>query len=222
MPDQQSRPLAAPDRDCVLCPRLATFREDNRVKFPDWHNAPVRSFQADPEFGSVRLLIVGLAPGLRGANRTGRPFTGDYAGDLLYGSLQKFGHSEGTFQARTDDGMRLRRTMITNAVRCVPPENKPTGPEISACRSFLSERISTLPDLRVILALGVIAHGSVLAALGLRKSAWKFGHGALHSLPNGLVLADSYHCSRYNTNTGRLTEAMFHSVFESLVPLFDG
>ncbi|MCG8508417.1 MAG: uracil-DNA glycosylase [Rhodospirillales bacterium] len=218
----QTRPSESPDIDCALCSRLASFRDGNRAKFPDWFNAPVPSFHPDPDSKPVRLLIVGLAPGLRGANKTGRPFTGDYAGDLLYATLIKYGLAEGSYGAHPEDGLRLKGTMITNAVRCVPPENKPTGAEITACRPFLSARIAALPDLRVILALGGIAHGSILAALGLKKSAWKFGHGSQHRLPDGLMLADSYHCSRYNTNTGRLTEAMFHSVFENLRPLIGG
>lgn len=208
-----------PPRDCPLCPRLVDYRSANRATFPDWHNAPVASFLPSDAGPPARLLIVGLAPGMRGANRTGRPFTGDYAGDLLYSTLSKFGLSRGTFAARPDDGLQLVGCAITNAVRCVPPENKPVGAEINACRAFLSAQIAALPHLRAILALGTVAHGSVLAALGERKSAWKFVHGAQHKLPGGLVLADSYHCSRYNTNTGRLTEAMFHDVFEALTPL---
>ncbi len=209
----------APQRDCPLCPRLADFRHRNRAAFPDWHNAPVTSFLPRTANPPVRLLIVGLAPGLRGANRTGRPFTGDYAGDLLYATLARYGLSRGTFGGRPDDGLELVGCAITNAVRCVPPENKPIGAEINACRAFLTARIGALPDLQAILALGTVAHGSVLAALGERKSAWRFAHGAQHRLPGGLVLADSYHCSRYNTNTRRLTEAMFHDVFDGLLPI---
>ena len=206
-------PIQGPAPDCRLCPRLVRFRINNRDTFPNWHNGPVASF------GEVdaALLIVGLAPGLRGANRTGRPFTGDFAGDLLYGTLLKYGLAEGTFGARADDGFRLVRCRVTNAIRCVPPENRPTGAETTACRSFLAEEIAGLAQLKVIVALGVVAHGAVLAALGLRKSAMAFRHGALHPLPAGRVLADSYHCSRYNTNTGRLTEAMFHAVFAAVV-----
>lgn len=199
----------SPDANCALCPRLAAFRGTNREAFPDWHNAPVESF-GDP---AARLLIVGLAPGLRGANRTARPFTGDYAGDLLYATLDRFGFSNGRYDARADDGLRLSDCRITNAVRCVPPENKPVGAEIAACLGFLTGELTVTPRPRIALALGSIAHGAVLAALGLRKSSCRFGHGAIHALPDGTVLADSYHCSRYNTNTGRLTEAMFHDVF---------
>ena len=204
-----SRP---PGRDCALCPRLKEFRQANRARFPEWHNAPV------PSFGGVDagLLIVGLAPGLRGANATGRPFTGDFAGDLLYRTLLKFGLAAGTYGARADDGLRLVNCRITNAVRCVPPQNKPVGAEVAACRGFLADEIATLRRLKVVLALGTLAHGAVLAALGEKQSAWKFGHRQFHGLPGGLILADSYHCSRYNTNTGRLTEAMFHSAFEGI------
>jgi uracil-DNA glycosylase family 4 len=214
MPRSADGFLPAPN--CPLCPRLAEFRARNRAAFPDWHNAPVVPFMPA---AAVRLLIVGLAPGLRGANRTGRPFTGDYAGDLLYATLQAYGLAAGAYTARRDDGLRLVGCEITNAVRCVPPENKPTPKEIAACRPFLAAEIAALGELRVLLALGTIAHGTVLAALELRKAAWPFAHGALHRLPGGLVLADSYHCSRYNTNTGRLTKAMFHAVFDSLRPL---
>jgi len=214
-----ARPLdSRPPSGCPLCPRLAGFRNNNRAAFPGWHNDPVVPFgPAQP--AEVRLLIVGLAPGLRGANRTGRPFTGDYAGDLLYATLKKYGLAAGTYEARPDDGLRLIGCEITNAVRCVPPENKPTPAEIATCRPFLEAQIASLPALRAILALGTIAHGSVLAALKQRKSAWPFAHGALHRLPGGPVLADSYHCSRYNTNTGRLTEAMFHAVFDQVRPI---
>ncbi|MBF0093268.1 MAG: uracil-DNA glycosylase [Alphaproteobacteria bacterium] len=204
-----------PGSDCPLCPRLAVFREGNRASRPDWHNGPV------PSFGGVdaRVLVVGLAPGLRGANRTGRPFTGDAAGDLLYPTLLRFGFAEGEYRASPDDGLRLKGCRITNAVRCVPPENKPTPGEVAACRSFLVGELAGLPRLRVIVALGRVAHEAVLAALGLRRSATPFAHGAVHRLPDGRALADSYHCSRYNTNTGRLTEAMFHAVFEGVLDL---
>jgi uracil-DNA glycosylase family 4 len=202
-----------PAPDCPLCPRLVRFRTANRARFPDWHNGPVDSFGGADSV----LLIVGLAPGLRGANRTGRPFTGDSAGDLLYGTLVKYGLAKGTFGARADDGFRLVRCRVTNAVRCVPPENRPIGAESAACRPFLVDEIAGMARLRVILALGVLAHGATLAALGLRKSAVAFRHGAMHPLPGDRVLADSYHCSRYNTNTGRLTEAMFHAVIAAVV-----
>jgi len=201
-----------PDRDCPLCPRLAAFRGKQRAAYPDWHNAPV------PSFGGrdARLLIVGLAPGLRGANRTGRPFTGDYAGDLLYATLAKFGFARGHYEARADDGLALVDCRITNAVRCVPPENKPEPGEIAACRAFLAAEIAAMPKLRVVLALGAIAHQTVLGTLGERRAAFPFAHGALHRLARGLDLADSYHCSRYNTNTGKLTAAMFESVFATV------
>jgi uracil-DNA glycosylase len=208
----------APDRDCPLCPRLAAFRAENRKAFPAWHNAPVPSFgDAD-----ARLLVVGLGPGLKGANRTGRPFTGDYAGDLLYATLHKFGFAEGVYQAGREetawsgDSLRLKDARITNAVRCLPPQNKPLPIEIATCRRFLAAEIAALPRLRVIVALGRIAHDAVLMALSLKPSRYKFAHGAMHELPNGLLFADSYHCSRYNTNTGVLTTPMFESVFEAV------
>ena len=201
-----------PSRECGLCPRLAEFRAQNRSAYPEFFNAPV------PAFGSLdaRLLIVGLAPGLKGANQTGRPFTGDFAGDLRYATLGKFGFATGQYVQRPDDGLTLLDCRVTNGVRCVPPQNKPTGPEINACRPFLEHEIATMTNLECIVALGGISHGTVLTALGQRKSAWKFGHGALHRLPSGPLLADSYHCSRYNTNTRRLTEAMFHAVFATV------
>jgi uracil-DNA glycosylase family 4 len=167
------------------------------------------------------LLIVGLAPGLRGANRTGRPFTGDYAGGLLYATLRKYGFAEGDYDARPDDGLELRRARITNAVRCVPPQNKPEPSEIANCRRFLAAEISAIPRLRAILALGAIAHHAVLAALGLRRALFPFEHGRLHGLPCGLTLADSYHCSRLNTNTGRLNPAMFAAIFATLSNCLD-
>lgn len=205
-------PPSEPGLDCPLCPRLLEFRQANRTANPEWHNAPVRSFGET----DARLLIVGLAPGLRGANQTGRPFTGDTAGVLLYASLLKFGFARGDYAARADDGLTLIDCRITNAVRCVPPENRPVGAEVAACREFLAGEIKALGRLQVVLALGTLAHGAVLAALGERKSAWKFGHRNFHDLSGGLVLADSYHCSRYNTNTGKLTEEMFHGVFEDI------
>jgi uracil-DNA glycosylase len=205
-------PLALPPPDCSLCPRLAAFRHAQRNAHPEWYNAPV------PPFGgsNAELLIVGLAPGLRGANRTGRPFTGDFAGELLYGTLGKFGFAEGSYGARPDDGLLLRRARITNAVRCVPPQNKPEPGEIAACRPFLAAEITSMPRLRAIVALGAIAHHTVLAARGLRRTQYPFAHGRLHMLPDGMWLADSYHCSRYNTNTGRLTQAMFEAIFVAL------
>ena len=212
VPAPEGRPREGPDLDCPICARLVAFRLRNRQAEPGWHNAPVPSF--GPQ--TARLLVVGLAPGLKGANRTGRPFTGDYAGDLLYATLRKFGLAEGEYGRSPDDGFRLIDCRITNAVRCVPPENKPTPAEIAACRPFLSAEIAALPRLAAILALGAIAHASVLAALGERLSRRPFKHGALHELDGGLLLADSYHCSRYNTNTGRLTTGMFELVVEAL------
>ncbi|MHA6289623.1 uracil-DNA glycosylase [Maricaulis sp. CAU 1757] len=206
---------AEPPLDCPLCPRLVAFRDRNEDLYPDWHNAPVLSF--GPE--DARLLIVGLAPGLRGANQTGRPFTGDWAGDLLFATLERFRFTRGTYAGHADDGLELVDAMITNAVRCVPPENKPTGAEANACRPYLVSRIAALPRLTTILALGKIAHDNTLRALGVRLKDAPFGHGAQADLagPNGPVrLYDSYHCSRYNTNTGRLTEAMFDQVFADI------
>ncbi|NQU69256.1 MAG: uracil-DNA glycosylase [Rhodospirillales bacterium] len=201
-----------PTHDCPLCPRLVAFRDANKAAHGDWHNGPVQSF------GSLdaQLLIIGLAPGLRGANRTGRPFTGDYAGDLLYATLIEFGFATGEYASHAEDGLTLDDCRITNGVRCVPPENKPVGAEVNACRPFLAGELAAMKNLRVILALGTLSHGTTLATLGEKKSAWKFGHGALHRLPSGLIFADSYHCSRYNTNTGRLTESMFHDVFRMI------
>jgi uracil-DNA glycosylase family 4 len=199
-----------PPLDCPRCPRLVAFLDELRSAHPDWKNAPVRSF-GELE---ARLLIVGLAPGMRGANRTGRPFTGDYAGDLLYSTLLKFGFATGIYGADPADGLRLADCRIANAVRCLPPENKPLPIEFTACRPFLQSEIAAMPRARVILALGKGAHDQALRALAVRPaSAYPFVHGRLHALPNGLLLADSYHCSRYNTNTGRLTTAMFHDVF---------
>ena len=203
---------AEPGPRCDLCPRLADFLSCQRLREPAWHNAPVTSF-GDV---SARLLIVGLAPGLSGANRTGRPFTGDHAGLLLYGTLLAHGFAAGSYDARPGDGLTLRDCMITNAVRCVPPANKPTPAEIATCRRFLAGRIASLPRLTAIVALGRIAHDSTVTALGLKKSAFPFGHGAAHAIRPGLTLFDSYHCSRYNTNTGVLTPAMFTAVFASV------
>ncbi len=202
----------SPGRDCPLCPRLVRYRAAGRTAEPEWHNAPVAPF------GNLdaRLLVVGLAPGLRGANRTGRPFTGDAAGDLLYRALGKFGFTTGRYDARADDGLRLIDCRITNAVRCAPPENRPTAAEAAACRRFLVAEIAALGRLEAILALGAVAHAAVLRTFGLRASEAPFRHGAFHALPDKLTLADSYHCSRYNTNTGRLTEAMFNAVLATL------
>jgi uracil-DNA glycosylase family 4 len=197
-----------PDRNCPLCPRLAAFREAARQREPGWFNSPV------PSFGDAgaRLLIVGLAPGLQGANRTGRPFTGDYAGDLLYATLTEYGFAEGAYRARPDDGLTLIDCRITNAVRCVPPQNKPLPAEINTCRQFLSATIATMPRLRAIVALGRVAHDSMLKALALRAASAPFAHGGVHETGR-LRLYDSYHCSRYNTNTGVLTTDMFRRVF---------
>jgi uracil-DNA glycosylase len=204
-----------PGRDCPLCPRLVAFRAENRAEHPDWFNAPV------PTFGTLgaRLLIVGLAPGLRGANRTGRPFTGDYAGELLYGTLLKYGLAAGSYQQRVDDGLKLIDCAIANAVSCVPPQNKPLPDEITRCRTFLVGTIVAMPRLTAIVALGRIAHESVVRAFGEKLSTHPFAHGRQHALKRGaepITLFDSYHCSRYNTNTGVLTEKMFHALFDDV------
>jgi uracil-DNA glycosylase family 4 len=201
-----------PGRDCPICPRLVGFREEWRRREPLWHNAPVPTLLPAGGREAVELLVVGLAPGLRGANRTGRPFTGDYAGDLLYATLARFGFANDCFAARTDDGLELKRTAITNSVRCVPPENKPVGAEIAACRRFLEATLEAFPRLHCLVTLGRIAHDSTIRTLGARLADAPFGHGAAHDL-GGLRVFSSYHCSRYNTNTGRLTEAMFVDVF---------
>ncbi|MEM1410159.1 MAG: uracil-DNA glycosylase [Pseudomonadota bacterium] len=208
-------PAEAP-RDCDLCPRLVAYREDIAAEEPSWFNGAVPSFSPKHGDDHVRLLIVGLAPGRTGANRTGRPFTGDWAGDLLYGSLLRSGLAEGRYEKRPDDSLVLRGVMITNAVRCVPPENKPTGAEVKQCRNFLQARISTLPQLKTILCLGKIAHDATVRTLGQRVAALPFGHDTDYSIEvaggSPLRLRSSYHCSRYNTSTGRLTEAMFDTV----------
>ena len=203
---------AEPPRDCPLCPRLVAYRRDNQATHPDWFNGPVPSFGAH----DARLLIVGLAPGVQGANRTGRPFTGDYAGDLLYATLLEFGFAEGTYAARPDDGLELVDAMISNAVRCVPPQNKPTPLEAKTCLPFLSARIAALPRLKAVLALGRIAHDSVLVARGVKRGKAVFAHQASHDIGGGIHLFDSYHCSRYNTNTRRLTPEMFRAVFKDI------
>lgn len=203
-------PPPEPGRDCPLCPRLARYRAANQDAHPDWFNGAVPSFGGQ----NARLLIVGLAPGLQGANRTGRPFTGDHAGVLLYATLKKFGFAAGAYEARAEDGLRLKGAMISNAVRCAPPQNKPSPAEISTCREFLGARVRSLPELRAIVCLGRIAHASTVAALGLRQKDAPFAHGAELRLAGGrITLFDSYHCSRYNTNTGTLTNEMFESVF---------
>ena len=207
----------APSRDCPLCPRLAAFRDSIRQREPTWFNAPV------PSFGprDARLLIAGLAPGLRGANRTGRPFTGDFAGDLLFRTLIDFDFAVGRYEKRPDDGLVLIDARITNAVRCVPPENKPTPLEVRTCRAFFTTTLADMPRLRAIVALGRIAHDSVAAALGVRPADLPFGHGAKH-VAGGLTIFDSYHCSRQNTNTGRLTADMFRAVFADVRTFLEG
>lgn len=222
MPPPQLRLPYEPDPECGFCPRLAGFRGALRTAQPGWHNAPV------PFFGAIdaRLLVVGLAPGLNGANRTGRPFTGDFAGELLYRTLIEYGFAVGTYDARPDDGLRLVSSAITNAVRCVPPQNKPESSEINNCRPFLTQTIMAMPNLQAIVALGRIAHESVVRAYGLRLALLPFAHGSQYDLGNEsaaaigalartkpVLLFDSYHCSRYNTNTGVLTKDMFRAVF---------
>lgn len=208
---ETATPALEPARDCPLCPRLVGFRAEARRRIPGGHNAPV------PSFGDRdgRLLVVGLAPGLQGANRTGRPFTGDYAGDLLYATLTEFGFANGLFDARIDDGLVLTDCFLTNAVRCVPPENKPVGDEIGTCRTFLTATLSAMPRLEAVVALGRIAHESTVRALGASPSRVPFAHAAEHEI-GGIRLFDSYHCSRYNTNTGRLTPDMFRAVFRAV------
>ncbi len=205
-----------PGVDCPLCPRLVAYRQSARSAEPAWHNAPVATFGP----AAAKLLIVGLAPGLRGANRTGRPFTGDFAGDLLYATLLEFGFAEGDYRARADDGLRLKDCAISNAVRCAPPQNKPTPQEINNCRRFLAAAIADRIDLRAIVALGRVAHELILRAMGAKPSAFRFRHGTEHKLmpPSGapLGLFDSYHCSRYNTNTGLLTPQMFREIFAAV------
>ena len=204
--------LEIPHRDasCRLCPRLAEFLDEARAKNPDWHNAPVNGY------GPVDapIMLVGLAPGMRGANRTGRPFTGDFAGDLLFQMLDEFGLSTGKYQSRPDDGVELHHIRIVNAVRCVPPQNKPVGAEINTCRQFLVKDINAMTSMKAMITLGRIGHLSALKALGLREKDYPFGHSASHDLPNGVKLIASYHCSRYNTQTGRLTTDMFRDVFK--------
>ncbi len=209
------RRRAEPPRDCPLCPRLVAYREANRRRHPEWHNAPVPSF-GDP---AAALLIVGLAPGVAGANRTGRPFTGDYAGEILYPALLRHGFARGRYEARPDDGLELTGCRITNALRCVPPRNKPTAEEIAACRAYLREELLVAPRPRLVLSLGRIAHDSVLRVFGCRLHDFAFGHDRSHRLPDGTLLVSSYHCSRYNVNTGRLTVAMFDAVMRRVVAL---
>ena len=203
-----SQSLSLPAPDCPLCPRLVSYREANRAANPAWFNGAVPSFGPT----DAPLLVVGLAPGVRGANRTGRPFTGDYAGVLLYATLLKFGFAQGVYAADPADGLTLKACRVTNAVRCVPPANLPTPAEIANCNPFLAQELAAMPRLRAVLALGGVAHKAVLRARGLRASHAPFVHGTLHTLPDGLLLADSYHVSRLNTNTGRLTTPMFEAV----------
>jgi uracil-DNA glycosylase len=204
---------AEPGRDCPLCPRLAAMRAENRANWPDWFNAPV------PSWGprEAPLLVLGMAPGLRGANRTGRPFTGDYAGRLLYATLLKFGLATGEYREDPNDGMRLTGCRIANAVRCVPPANLPEPDETRTCNQFLRAELAGMTNLKIVLALGVLAHAALLRARGLPVSHKRFAHGAVHVLPDGLLLADSYHVSRYNTSTRRLTTEMFEAVVADLV-----
>ncbi|WP_270933801.1 uracil-DNA glycosylase [Falsiroseomonas oryzae] len=198
----------SPGRDCPLCPRLVEYRLANRAKWPDWHNAPV------PCWGprDARLMVLGLAPGVKGANRTGRPFTGDHAGKLLYATLLKFGLARGAYREDPRDGMELAGVRIVNAVRCVPPENLPTPAEVATCNRFLLAEIGAMPGLKAVLALGLVAHNALLKSHRIAAARMKFAHGAVHELPGGVLLADSYHVSRYNTQTGRLTTEMFEAV----------
>ncbi len=202
---------AEPPRDCPLCPRLVAYRAENRAVEPGWWNGPAPSF-GDPE---ARVLVVGLAPGRRGANRTGRPFTGDYAGELLYATLGKFGFAEGRYEAQSDDGLRLIDCMITNAVRCAPPGNKPLPSEEATCRPFLAARVAALPRLRALVVLGDVSRKNVLKALGARSGAAAAGHGVITDIGRYRIYS-SYHCSRLNTNTGRLTPEMFEQVFATV------
>ena len=205
-----------PDRDCPLCPRLCEFRAANRLKFPSYYNGPV------PPFGDLNaeVLIVGLAPGLNGANQTARPFTNDYAGDVLYPILKKFGFARGDYQKRKDDGFELINFRVTNSVRCVPPQNKPLPAEVKTCGKFLIDEIAAMPNLKIILSLGGISHGAVLSILGYKKAPFPFKHGAVHKLDkHNLLLIDSYHTSRYNINTGVLTYAMFEDIIRKIKSL---
>ena len=204
------------DRECRECPRLAAFLNEVNERYPDYYCGPVPPF-GDP---GARFLIVGLAPGMHGANATGRPFTGDHAGILLYQMLHRYGFASRDHSESADDGLELMDCRITNAVKCLPPENKPVGAEINTCNSYLANELATVPDGAVVMALGGIAHRAIIKALGLRQAAYKFGHAALHDLGR-FKLLDSYHCSRYNTNTGRLTEAMFDAIFAQARELLD-
>lgn len=210
-------PGTEPPRDCSRCPRLVALRQECQAEHPDWWNAPVPAF-GDPD---AWLALAGLAPGKHGANRTGRPFTGDYAGDLLFRALAAFGLSRGDYDARIDDGLTLDGAIIVNSVKCLPPQNKPAPAEIANCRPFFERQLAALPKVRVIVALGRIAHDAVLRATGARLAAHPFAHGAVHALPDGRHLVDSYHCSRHNTNTGRLTPEMFADVFRTALALHE-
>lgn len=203
----------SPGRDCALCPRLVAYRLANRAKWPDWHNAPV------PCWGprEAPLMVLGMAPGVKGANRTGRPFTGDHAGRLLYATLLRFGLARGEYRENPDDGMEMLGARIVNAVRCVPPENLPTPAEVAACNGFFLAERAAMPGLKAVLALGLVAHNALLRSLRIPAARHKFAHGAMHALPDGLLLADSYHVSRYNTQTGRLTTEMFEAVVAAVV-----
>ena len=203
----------APPHDCPLCPRLVAYRDANRAANPGWFNAPVPSWGPT----GAKLLVVGMAPGVRGANRTGRPFTGDHAGILLYQTLIRTGLATGMYKAEADDGVALTGCRIVNAVRCVPPANLPEPREVTTCNTFLAGELRAMPSLRIVLALGVLAHAAVLRACGIPAARIRFRHGELHELPDGLLLADSYHVSRYNTSTGRLTEDMFHDVILAIL-----
>ena len=211
-------PQAEAPRDCPLCPRLVRFRHECRAEHPGWWNAPVPAF-GDP---TAWLAIVGLAPGKQGANRTGRPFTGDYAGDLLYATLLKFGLAQGTYEADPQDGLRLTGAVILNAVKCLPPANKPIPEEIATCRNYFEAALAALPTVRVLVALGQIAHGAACRALALKPGACKFSHGCEWRAPDGRVLLSSYHCSRYNQNTRLLDAPMFESIFKRALELKGG
>ena len=213
--DRSPIPQAEAPRDCPLCPRLVRFRVECRAEFPDWWNAPVPAF-GDPD---AWLAIIGLAPGKHGANRTGRPFTGDFAGDLLYATLLKFGLAEGEYRADSMDGLRLNGAVIVNAVKCLPPANKPEPSEIATCRNYFEAALAALTNVRVLVALGQIAHVAAARALGLPPTTTKFGHGVEAAAQDGRILLSSYHCSRYNQNTNRLNARMFESVFERAMEL---
>lgn len=203
-------PFTPPSKDCPLCPRLVAFREENQRKFPSFYNGTV------PSFGPIEapMLVVGLAPGLKGANASGRPFTGDYAGIVLYSALAKFGFAQGEYKARADDGFTLTKVRITNAVRCVPPQNKPAPEEAKTCNRFLIDEMAAMPNLKLILCLGLTSHQAVLRTLKLKQKDFRFGHGAIHDLPQGRRLLNSYHTSRYNVQTGRLTQEMFDKIVQ--------